>query len=461
MISADIRKQIKAGESIGTAFVADPENLDQVAAAVCGFLNTRGGVVFVGVTPNGDIVGVGTDPDAVRRRLETALQDQIAPKALFTLSVDAEEGRSIISIEAPEGRDVPYVTDGRVFVRRGKRTAPIGPEELRQLVQGRSVQADRWERRPSLGLELDDLDQDQIKLTVTEASELGRLDFAAGGDAQTALRSLNLVASGGYTNACDVLFARRPASRHPQCRVRYIRFESNKTGSTYLEDEWLDGPLVQVFNQLIELIGAQVRVQAYFAPGEHTRQDRFNYSIEALREGIVNALAHRDYAAFSGGVSVSVYPDRIEIWNSGRLPDGLKVGDLRRIHPSIPTNPDIAHVLYLRRLMERVGRGTQKIIAACEALKAKAPKWHDAPSGVTLTIYSAGGGEGASLNVRQAQALERLRPGDTLKLPDYMREQQVSERQARRDLSELEADGFITRSGQGRATIFQRTERPV
>jgi DeoR/GlpR family transcriptional regulator of sugar metabolism len=57
--------------------------------------------------------------------------------------------------------------------------------------------------------------------------------------------------------------------------------------------------------------------------------------------------------------------------------------------------------------------------------------------------------------------LERLRPGDTLKLWDYVHEQQVSERQARRDLAELEEQGFLSRSGQARATVYQRTERTV
>jgi ATP-dependent DNA helicase RecG len=461
MISADIRKQIRGGENAGMAFVPDPSDVDGIAAVVCSFLNTQGGVVFVGVSSQGDIVGVGLEPEAVRRHLETELQSRIAPKALFTLSVDTEEGLPIVSIEAPEGRDVPYVTDGRVYVRRGKRTAPVEPEDLRQMIQGRAVQADRWERRPSLGLTLEDLDQGEVKVTISEARELGRLELREPGDIHAALRELSLVVSGGYTDACDVLFAKRPSARHPQCRVRFIQFETDKAGAAYLEDRWIEGPLVHIFNVLIEHIGAHVRVQAYFPPGAHTRQDRFNYSIEALREGIVNALAHRDYAGFSGGLSVSVYPDRIEIWNSGRLPRGIKVGDLKRPHPSIPTNPDIAHVLYLRRLMERVGRGTQKIIAACDELGARPPKWQDSASGVTLTLYSAGAAEGARLSPRQAMVLERLRPGDTLKLWDYVHEQQVSERQARRDLAELEEQGFLSRSGQARATLYQRTERTV
>lgn len=461
MISADIRRQIDKGEAVGAAFVADPARLDEIAATVCGLLNTRGGVVFVGVAPDGAIVGVGPDPDGTRRTLEIALQDRISPRALFTLSIDVEDEGSILSIEAPEGRDVPYVVDGRVFVRRGKRTELVRPEDLRRMVQDRSVEADRWERRPSLGLEFGDLDKDEVLTTISEASELGRFDFTDARDPDAALRELNLARPSGYTNACDVLFARAPAARHPQCRVRFIQFESDKTGSAYLDDQWFNGPVVKVYDSLIEKLSAHTRIQAYFAPGEHMRQDRFNYAIEALREGIVNALAHRDYASFSGGLSVSVFPNRIEIWNSGRLPREIKVGDLKRPHPSIPTNPDIAHILYLRRLMERVGRGTQKIIAACEALQARPPKWVSEASGVTLTIYAAGAAPGASLSPRQAQILEWLRPGDTLRLWDYVRQQEVSERQARRDLAELEAEGFVTRSGRARATVYQRTSRTV
>lgn len=266
---------------------------------------------------------------------------------------------------------------------------------------------------------------------------------------------------GGLTNACDILYARRPTRRHPQSRVRYIHFESDKAGAAFHDDVWFEGPLVQVYRQLMERLAAQVQVRAHFGPDEHGRQDRANYSLEALREGLVNALVHRDYSAFSGGATVSVYPGRIEIWNSGRLPDGIKVTDLRRLHHSIPTNPDIAHVLYLRRLMERVGRGTQKIIAACQEPGALAPKWTDSEAGVTLTIFSTDANDMIPLNVRQAQAMEIMRPGDSVRLPDYMVDMKVSERQARRDLAELEKAGFLRRIGQARATYFQRTEKTV
>ncbi|WP_219819457.1 ATP-binding protein [Xanthomonas bromi] len=449
------------GKQSGVDFIEDPMEIDEISATVCGFLNARGGVIFVGANQAGEIVGVGEDPESVRRRLESQLKEMIAPTALFTLSVDVHHDLSIISIEVPQGRDVPYVVEGRVFLRYGKATVVADPARLRKLVQVRSIEAERWERRPSMGLGEEDLDNSEIGSTVEDSEETSRFAYEKPNDIYSVLQQLGLTIRGSLTNACDVLYSRRPPVRHPQCRVRVIQFESDKIGVRYSSDQWLEGPLVKIYMEMMDLVGAQVRVQAFFARGEHVRKDIANYSIEALREGIVNALAHRDYSSFSGGLSVSIYPSRIEVWNSGRLPRGIKVGDLGKLHPSIPINPDIAHVLYLRRLMERVGRGTQKIIAACEELGAKPPKWQDSPSGVTLTLYSALDAEAAELSPRQALVMEKLRPGDTLRLADYIADYEVSERQARRDLKSLEEAGFLKRSGRARATIYQRTGRTI
>ena len=158
-----------------------------------------------------------------------------------------------------------------------------------------------------------------------------------------------------------------------------------------------------------------------------------------------------------------MYPNRIEIWNSGRLPDELKPGDLSRNHPSLPTNPDIAHVLYLRGLMERIGRGTQKIIDACREYGLPLPAWDDQPSGVTLTLSGPERAAelAAALNSRQQALLKALSVGKDIALGEYHRQYaaDVSERQARRDLEALQEIGAVTREGAGSKTRYVRTNR--
>ncbi len=464
MIEKDIAKQIKAGESRSTAFFLRLDGPHRVGATLCAMLNASGGTIFVGVEPNGNVVGVGEDHEEQRRALEIFLQEDISPTALFTVSTDTYGAHSILTIEVPQGQDLPYVFDGRVYVRRGKVTEVADRESLRTLVRDQSVSPDRWERRPSLDLETEDLALDRINELVSEAKRTARYDFPDNATSFDVLKRLGLSNARGYTQGCDVLFAVAPAVRHPQCRVRFVQYESDKTGSNYIDNQWFDGPLVQVFGNLMERVSSLTRLQSRFVADEPRRQDSFNYSFEALREGIVNALAHRDYASFSGGVAVSVYPDRVQIWNSGQLPKALKVTDLKRAHPSLPVNPDISHALYLVNLMERVGRGTQLIVRASAELGAPPPIWKSEPSGVTLTIFASGSKAPplqVSLSLEDKELLSRFRPGDTFNAELFISMAQIPGRTARRMLSNFVSAGYLTRTGRARHTEYQRTTKPV
>jgi len=314
-----------------------------------------------------------------------------------------------------------------------------------------------------MAMEEDDLDRDEIRRTAQQAKESGRFAFANEADDIEILQALAVYSAKGFTQAADVLFATNPALRHPQTRVRVTRFASDKSGDAYLDDRLLQGPLVKVFEQAFEVLSQHVRWEARFQTGDVRRTDRPEYPFEALREGLVNAFAHRDYSGFSGGVTVGIYPNRIEIWNSGHFPEGLLPSGLKKNHPSLPTNPDIAHVFYLRGLMERIGRGGQLIINACQDHSLPAPKWIDRPTGVTLTIFGRTGHEAEllSANPRQQALLAQLGRGEKIRPGEYHQRfaTEVSDRQARRDLVELEEAGLLLRIGKGAGTVFQRTDR--
>jgi len=91
---------------------------------------------------------------------------------------------------------------------------------------------------------------------------------------------------------------------------------------------------------------------SHFSSGNLKRRDESLYPPFAIREGLLNAYVHRNYSSFSGGIFVSIYPDRPEITNSGTFPEGFTPEKLSTVHISVLRNPDIAHVLYLRGFME-------------------------------------------------------------------------------------------------------------
>ena len=221
--------------------------------------------------------------------------------------------------------------------------------------------------------------------------------------------------------------------------------------------------MVQMLNQVEKFILRNMRTAVSFRAKGLQTDDRAEYPPEAIREGLVNALGHRDYASFHGGVAVRLFPSRLEIWNSGHLPAPLTPGDLKRNHPSIPVNPDIVHVLYIRGYMNRIGRGTQKIVNLCREHGLKSPVWRDDSTGVALTLFAQSGGEGytGSLNPRQAALLSQIKPGGEIRPAEYQRRyaEGVTERQARRDLTELEDANLLERVGAGAATRYRRSER--
>jgi ATP-dependent DNA helicase RecG len=309
-------------------------------------------------------------------------------------------------------------------------------------------------------VELADLSEEEIRRTAELARRTRDYRFRQPDELEEILADLGLLRQGQLTNAADVLFGNNPGPRLPQTRIRATVFAEDK-GGDFLDDRVLEGCAFAVLEQVFGFVRQHVRIEARFDPCKLAHEDRPQYPFDALREGLINAIIHRDYAVASGGMAVGIYPERIEIWNSGRLPEGLSVPDLKREHPSLPPNPDMAHVFHLRGLIERLGRGTLKIVEQCKEFGLPVPEWKVAPSGITLVFRAAKPVK--SLNERQKALLLRLRPGEVLKPRDYYREMEanVSQRQAQRDLSDLERGGWLRQEGEGPSTVYVRTELPA
>ncbi|MBI3924540.1 MAG: hypothetical protein HY319_03290 [Armatimonadetes bacterium] len=157
------------------------------------------------------------------------------------------------------------------------------------------------------------------------------------------------------------------------------------------------------FNMLF--LTRHLPVAGRLQPGVFERYDEPLFPTLALREALVNALCHRDYSAPGGSISLAIYDDRLEITNEGRLPEGLRVEDLKLDHPSRPRNPLIARAFYLRKLVEEWGRGTLQIVELCTKAGHPEPEFEEVGGsmlvrflpGTTLAVA------GVPLNLLQRQ----------------------------------------------------------
>ncbi|WP_044302183.1 ATP-binding protein, partial [Rhodopirellula sallentina] len=229
-----------------------------------------------------------------------------------------------------------------------------------------------------------------------------------------------------------------------------------------LDDRQLDGHAFDLLDSAMQFLEDHVKVISEVTSSSMERKKASEYPMVALREGIMNAIAHRDYAGFDSGMAISVYPERIEIWNSGRLPEGWTPSRLSRPHPSMPRNPDLCQVLFLRGLVERIGSGTLRILEVCRSSKLPKPRWSSDITGVTLTLFNGKPLSTLNLNQRQIELLNALETGQKLKPRDYYSQRggEASQRHLQRDLSELMAGGWLEKKGKGPSTTYIRTNAP-
>lgn len=290
------------------------------------------------------------------------------------------------------------------------------------------------------------------------ASRKGRFGSDVPMDDEALLERLYLRRSGVLTNAALVLFASQTRRWSPNLFVRIISYAGDKTGPL-ANDVILDGPAVRTLHDAVSIIQQRTGFSARFKKDQLEREDKPAYAVYALRESLVNAITHRSCDEVGGCIRVEIYPDRLIVSNPGKLPENWTPRNLRIEHKSIPFNPDIARVFFLRKLMDQLGIGTQRVIWECKQLGAKPPSWRVEGGIVSVTLFRAP--EPAAEDVltgRQAEFVKSLKPEEEFKTADYVTATGVSQRQARRDLSELEDRGIIERCGKGRATLYRHSQ---
>jgi len=376
-----IKDLIKQGEGEQLEFKESVLKED-IAKVLCSFLNGKGGRVLVGVNNNNEPAHISNAEKAVQQ-LKVYLLSAIVPDAPFTISIEKIEGNDLIILKVYGGSKQPYLFDGSIYYRVANKTVKATSQQISELIHGRQKSELHWERQPCLGVDLTDLDQKLILSVIKESRDNHRGNFE-GNNVIDFLSHYGLFQNGSFTNACVVLFAKTPAKFLPQIRVQLTEYAEGKTDNALLRNEVFEGNLFSIHDKLERYI-ENLGIRSVFDKNQWKRID-FKFPPKALQEGVINALMHRDYSKHSSSVAISIYPDRIVISNSGNLPNGWKDSDMKKDHRSVPHNPDIAHIVFLRGLIDKLGKGTIKLLDDCKKEGLKVPVWVNNTDGVTLTF---------------------------------------------------------------------------
>ncbi len=390
----EIEERTEAGEGRTVEFKAGFDT-GKIGPAVCAFANTDGGVVILGVGDSGRITGVGRDPDAVHERLTTFLSDG------FNFPVTARCGRHLTgegwvhwihvlrqrNPEPMQYRDVAWV-------RRERSSVRPSPSELQELHnQFGFVMTEEQIIRAAA---MEDLDEESFRRHLRNQGfgmrRTRRPDIVH--DYRNFGLVRNLEGDPAPTLFGMLAFGREP-QRFPNMNALLVRntaYATKRRGRDVLIAVDAGGRLHEQVETTINWARSFGKRETY---GDARRSDQPLLPLDALREAVVNAVIHRDYAITGSPILADVFPDRIEITSPGALPNGMSIGMLRSGGVTRSRNEMMAHYAVSVALMERRGMGWLAIEDAMQEFNGTSPRIEENQEGrwvrVTLDLRRDGG----------------------------------------------------------------------
>ena len=330
---------------------------DEYLKWICGFANAQGGKLVIGVDDAGNAVGV-----AVWKTLLETIPNQMRDTMGMIADVNRvrKNGKNLVEIVVP-AYPVPISYRGIYYVRRGTTNQRLsGPGLEAFLLKRRGL---HWENLPCPRLKLKDISAQAIKRFKDLAIDKGRLDASVRREAKEEfIANLHLVGKDGISYAAALLFTDKAEKWIPGAYAKVGKFGENEADLLYHDE--VHGSLIDQAEKTLDLIYFKyLKAKIWYENGVQ-RVEKYPFPREALRELILNALVHKDYAS-NIPVQISVSDDKIYIANVGSLPESWTLRRLLGKHPSKPHNPTIAGCVYLTEKIETWGRGIRKVFEEC------------------------------------------------------------------------------------------------
>lgn len=348
MTKTELRELIEHGENSGVEFKRDDVRPERLAQRIAALLNLEGGYILLGVENDHSISGLVRNPEEAEEWVMNIARDCVRPAPIpYWEAIEVEPGKFVGIISLPaDSPDKPYKAKrGSAWVtmiRAGTVTRDATDAEEARLYQqsGRL----RYDIRPVVGSNEEDFDLGRLKNYFRDIRNQACPD-AGDGDGWTRLllnTDLAVESRGRIipTVAALLMFGLRPNRYLPQAGITAVSYDGLEKDYDAKERTEIRGPAVAlrsrdeqivetgIIERSVEFVKRNINVKAWLQDGTR-RRERWDYPFEALREAIVNAIAHRDYTITVTDIELSIYRDRLEIISPGRLPNTVTVEKMR------------------------------------------------------------------------------------------------------------------------------------
>lgn len=437
---------------------ADPEAFAETLVALA---NADGGSVVIGISATGKPGTLVGEEDAVDAL--TAALRLCRPPMVTEWSMQPGPTGPVVVLRVPRSGELHTLWDGRVLVRRGAENRPLAGADIDSVLGGRTT--GEFELQEVAGATRQDLD-DKVIDTYLER----RLERSPSSTPMPKDRLLQQIGALSESMTPTVsgllLFGREPQLFLPHSRAIFVRFadahapapDAIRTGGFgYGRREEFLGPLPVILESAWRVILQEMDKRSVVR-GLHRREET-EYPVFAVREALVNAVAHRDYRLTGRSIEIRMYTDRLEITSPGGLPAHITLDNIVEEHYS--RNPRIVNGLYQWGYIEELGLGIDRMIDEMVAAGHNPPKFEAKSHRFTVIMTNnrdAGRAVEAwenNMNERQIKAMEYLQRTGSITNRDY-RElcPHVGQETIRLDLADLVSKGVLLKIGDKRGTRY-------
>ena len=371
MLKSDLLDLIAGNEGASLEFKRDDVRPESMAKEIVAFANMNGGTILLGVEDNGQVSGIQRE-NLQAWLMDTVIGQYVDPQIIPGYEEMILDQGTVAIIKIPTGMAKPYGVsrNGRLdyYVRMGDTCQIAGRNQIARLFQSGGLVS--VEKLPVHGSSLAELDSRRFQAYFLNI--LGE-DQVLNWEQKLLHREL-LVASEGQGGdyccsfASYILFAKKPQRRLPQAGIRLLVFPGKDMDYNASLDQVLDIPFVGLEkNQENEWLEQSLpdRVLSFLQPHISTeglegmqRQRHWAYPVEAIRELLINAFAHRDWTR-QNDVRLTVYSDRLEVYTPGALPNGITI-DKIKAGQQTPRNTNIVRILRDYKFMDDRGMGIRR-----------------------------------------------------------------------------------------------------
>ncbi|MFA5023487.1 MAG: ATP-binding protein [Patescibacteria group bacterium] len=370
---------IKKGEGLKVEFKTKFH--DETIETLTAMANTKGGTVIIGLSDKKEALNLSLGQETINKWLNE-IKHKTDYKLVPDVSSGIYQGKNLVFLSVSEQPNKPLSFRGRYYKRYGSSnhllsTAEISAEFLR--ARNRS-----WDLMIAEDYSLADLDLKKVESCLKRLNK--NRDLPIKDAPKVFLKKFSLIDGNKITNAARLLFAKKPGSETE------IQIGLLETETVIKKSVVINNGLINDVEQVMDFIKAYIIKEYIFTESRPAREERWQYPIKALREFVVNAIIHRDYV---GGThsQFKIFRDKIELWNHGRLLEGLTIQDIYAgTEKSYARNPKIMEIFKDLGLVERYGSGVKRAVAEITAYGLPKPIIKIMAGGFNVEILSAPSG---------------------------------------------------------------------